>query len=57
MSYAKRLEFLEEYRALCERTKCYVDTGYGKPLYVQTILYPVDRDFEATMTKLEEDIG
>ncbi len=57
MSYAKRLEFLEGYRKLCEKTKCYVDTGYGHPLYVQSILYPVDRDFEKTMEKLEADIG
>jgi len=57
MSYAKRLEFLEGYRQLCEETKCYVDTGYGHPLYVMAILYPVDKAFEKTMEKLEIDIG
>ena len=57
MAHEKRSEFLDRYRQLCEETKCYVDTGYGKPLYVMSILYPVDRSFERTMKKLEEDIG
>ena len=57
MSYAKKTEFLAEYRKLCERTKCFIDTGYGKPLYVMTIMYPVDSSFEKSFRKLEEDVG
>lgn len=57
MSYSDKVSFLEEYRKLCEKHKCYVDTGYGHPLYVMTILYPVDHSFESTLEKLEADVG
>jgi len=57
MSYSDRLEFLEGYRKLVEKTNCYIDTGYGKPLYVMTKQYPVDKAFESTFEKLEADIG
>ena len=57
MSYTDRSAFLPEYRKLCEKHQCYVDTGYGHPLYLMEILYPVDRQFESTMDKLELDVG
>ena len=52
-----KAEFLEEFRALCEKYKCYIDAGYGKPLYVMEIFYPVDDEFESVMNKLYKDIG
>jgi len=57
MSYANRSEFLAEYRKLCEKHKCFIDTGFRQPLYVMEILYPVDRHFEKSLSKLEEDLG
>ena len=57
MTWDKRAEYLDRYRKLCEDYNLYVDTGYGKPLYVMEKLYPVDKAFEATIQKLEEDIG
>jgi hypothetical protein len=52
-----KLDFLEEYRKLVEKSDYYIDTGYCKPLYVMEKLYPVDDCFENTMDKLMEDIG
>ncbi len=57
MTWAKRAEYVDKYRRLCEEYKLYIDTGYGKPLYVMEKLYPVDKAFETTMQKLNEDIG
>jgi len=52
-----KLEFLEEYRKLVEKSDFFIDTVYGKPLYVMEKYYPVDNFFESTMEKLMEDIG
>ena len=57
MSYSDKIEFLEGYRKLCEKTECYIDTGYSRPLYLMKIYYPYDQSFESTMAKLEEDVG
>ena len=57
MGWTEKTTFLDEYRKLCEKHKCYVDTAYGKPLYVMSILYPVDDAFEKTLNKLAEDVG
>jgi hypothetical protein len=57
MSYNDKVEFLEAYRKLCQKYKLYIDTGFRQPMYVMSIMYPVDDDFEKTMTKLWEDIG
>ena len=57
MRYDDKVVFLEEYKRLCEQYKCYVDTSYGKQLYIHEILYPVDRAFESTIDRLCEDVG
>ncbi len=56
-TWTERAEFVDNYRKMCEKYKLYIDTGYGHPLYVMEKLYADDNSFEATMTKLNEDIG
>jgi len=58
MSTAKRTEFLEKYDILCRKYGCYVDVGYGKPMYIMDFLYKEnDFQYEKTLNKLWEDVN
>lgn len=57
MSYSKRSEFFDKYRKLCEEYRCYVDTGYAKPMYIMEFIHEVDEMYLKTLEKLENDLG
>ena len=57
MNFTDRINWLEEYRALCEKHKLFIEGPYGHNLYVQEKRYPVDQAFEKTIQQLKEDIG
>ena len=56
MSYNKRFLFLDDYRKLCEKHKCYIDIPYGKTMYIMEFQHKIDYNFENTLKKLEGDL-